>query len=983
MNPEDGKRLKLHMMESTFRNLNRKRIQNVMLLCSLYDYYTVEEDGMLEDILQGSCITGDGAAPSFFQVPDSTSAFQALDDSEGVRFDLIICMSTGDSLSFREFTEKAKEIQPGIPVAVLTHNTEELRKLSSRDPGTVPYRLFTWLGNGEILGGIIQLMENEVNAGDDCGSLGAPCLLLVEDDVTFYSRYLHQCMKVIHEACSQSISRMRSTTVKRLKARARTKLLLATNLEEAERFLNQYGDSFVGIITDMRFHSNGNHSKSAGRKLIEKVRELGLNVPVVIQTSESDGRQTAVELGAGFVDKNSQTVIADLGRVLRNYMDFEDLRFTGEDDRVLRRVSNVAELGTALEKLPEDVVNRCWESGRMQRWLRILTELGLLDLLTAETGSGDTGRALARGYRRWRVEQRRGYVTPYSRSFHEEKLMFSRLGSGSMGGKGRGLAFIDRMLAANLEKDRFKKVDLSVPNTVIITTEFFDEFIRRNDLHGFAIECGDDERIHRAFQKASLPATILGDLRDYVKTVTTPIAVRSSSLLEDAMYQPFAGIYSTKMLPNNSRDLDVRFKHLVSAIKFVYASTFMQSAKSYIRATNHRVEEEKMSVLLQKVEGRAHGKLFYPHFSGVGRSYDFYPAGSAKPDDGVVNVALGLGKTIVDGGMSLRFTPKYPRVLPQFGTLSDMMDNSQKRFFAVELDHGRWGSRLDEDQYLSENGLARAERDGTLEYLGSTYDASSDMVLDGVARPGPRVVSFAHILKNGVFPLAQITDYLLKMGEQAMGCPVEIEFAVTLGEKRPLPGRFSLLQIRPMVVSQDLVDVNPDDIDGEKLLCITETALGNGTIQSIRDVVYVKPEAFTASKTRDIVKQVEAINRKLFEADRPYILIGPGRWGSSDPWLGIPVTWSQISGARVIVEASQPNMNIDPSQGSHFFQNMTSLGVVYFTVPHNHSGSMINWDRLRSAEALEETEHLRHVILDESVKVMVDGRTGTGAMVTG
>lgn len=974
--------LKLHMMESTYRNLNRLRIQNVMLLCSLYDYYTVEEDGMLEDILHRASFAGEtGGAPSFHQVPDAQAALRMLRDPAGVRFDLIICMSTGDGSTFREFTERVREINGTIPVTVLTHNTEELRKVSSRNPGSVPYRLFTWMGNGEIIGGIIQLAENTLNAPGDCGELGAPCLLLVEDDVTFYSRYLHQGMEVIHRSCRESLSSMKSSTRQKLKARARTKVLLATNMEEALENLEAYSHSLVGVVTDMRFHRNGTHDKKAGLTLIEKVREKAPGVPVVLQTSEENGSELAAGHSVGYLNKNSETLIADLSQVLRNYMDFDELRFLDADGNTARTVSNVTELATALENLPEEYISECWLSGRMRRWLRIRTELDLCKFLEKEASGGLADRSLLKGYRAWKTEQRRGYVTPYSRSFHEEKLMFSRLGSGSMGGKGRGLAFIDRMLAANLEEDRFRRVDLSVPNTVIITTEFFDEFINRNDLHGFAIECQDDDRINRAFQKASLPATILGDLRDYVRTVTTPIAVRSSSLLEDAMYQPFAGIYATKMLPNNSRDLDVRFRHLVSAVKFVYASAFMKSAKSYIRATNHKVEEEKMAVLLQKVEGRQHGDLFYPHFSGVGRSYDFYPAGSAKPEDGVVNVALGLGKAIVDGGMSLRFTPRYPRVLPQFGTLKDMLDNSQKRFYTVEMNNSNWGSTMNEDQYITSHGLEQAEKDGTLEYLGSTYDAANERVMDGITRPGPRVLNFAHILKSGIFPLPQITDYLLKMGEKAMGCPVEIEFAVTLGEKRPMPARFGLLQIRPMVVSHDLVDVDPDSFATEELLCITQTALGNGTIQSIQDVVYVKPDDFSAARTRDIVKEVEVINRKLFDAERPFILIGPGRWGSSDPWLGIPVTWSQISGAKVIVEASQPNMNIDPSQGSHFFQNMTSLGVVYFTVPHNRSGSMINWERLNSAEAVEETPHLRHVRLDGSVKVMVDGRTGRGAMV--
>ncbi|MCK5786552.1 MAG: hypothetical protein KAH54_08335 [Candidatus Sabulitectum sp.] len=977
--------LQLRRTEFLLKDLSKFRVQNVMILCSLYDYYTVEEDGMLEDILETSHSTGhSGKTPVITRVSGATEALTMLRDKSGTHFELIICMSTGDSISFTEFTKRVHEIQPDLAVTVLTHNIEELRKVSGNNPGTMPYRLFNWMGTGEIIQGIIQLTEDTHNALHDCGEVNAPCVLLVEDDVLFYSKYLHQGMREIHLKSRRVLEQMNSQTMRKLKGKARTKVLLAVNMEEAEFVLKKFNNSLVGVITDMRFHHRGTHDKKAGVNLIEKIRGSKPGLPIVLQTSEFDGADIAKAMNVGFVSKNSQTLMADFSDVLISSLDFGDLCFKGKNGKVLRKVSNIGELGIALDKLPAEAISRNWQTGRMSRWIKIQTELELAEDMdecdltncTAE----EVRQALLAAFRSWKSDQRRGYVVPYSRSFHEEDLMFSRIGTGSMGGKGRGLAFIDRVLVANLKEGEFKDVTVSVPNTVIITTEFFDEFMKINKLHQFAIECENDNRIQRAFQKASLPPTILGDLRDYAKTVTTPLAIRSSSLLEDAMYQPFAGIYATKMLPNNSRDLAVRFKQLSSAIKFVYASTFMQSAKSYIRATNHRVEEEKMAVLIQKVVGRQHGDLFYPHFSGVGRSYDFYPAGSAKPEDGVVNVALGLGKAIVDGGMSLRFTPKYPRVLPQFGTMKDMMDNSQKHFYAVQMDNSFWGTKLDEDQYITSHDLATSEKDGTLEFLGSTYDVPNERVMDGITRPGPRIVSFAHILKNGVFPLATISDYLLKMGEKSMGCPVEIEFAVTLGKKRALPAHFSLLQIRPMVVNNDLVNIDPETFDDEKLLGKTDTALGNGTIQSIRDVVYIKPESFTASKTREIVKEVEALNKTLFEADRPFILIGPGRWGSSDPWLGIPVTWSQICGAKVIVEAAQKNMNIDPSQGSHFFQNMTSLGVVYFTVPHNRSGSMINWEWLNSLEAASETQFTRHVYVEEPIKVMVDGRTGKGAM---
>ncbi len=975
--------LQLRRTEFLLKDLNKFRVQNVLLLCSLYDYYTVEEDGMLEDILSG--VGDSGKTPIITQISNATEALKLLKDNSSINFQLIICMSTGENISFLDFTNEVHSIKPDLAVTVLTHNREELKKVTGTEiPVNVPYRLFNWMGTGEIIQGIIQLTEDAHNAMHDCKVINTPCILLVEDDVLFYSKYLHQGMREIHLKTKQVLEQMKSQTMRKMKRKARTKLILAVNMEEAELALKHFSNSLVGVITDMRFHHKGTHDKKAGVSLIEKIRQINFNIPIVLQTSEHDGEQIAKEMDVGYVNKNSETLMSDFSDVLVSSLDFGHLPFENKEGLVIRKVSNIRELGIALDKLPASAVARNWKTGKMSRWLKIQTELELaedMDECNLINCTDDQIKlALLQAFRSWKADQRRGFVVPYSRSFHEEDLMFSRLGNGSMGGKGRGLAFIDRVLVANLKENAFKKVNVSVPNTVIITTQFFDEFMKINKLHQFAIECEDDNRIQRAFQKASLPPTILGDIRDYAKSVTTPLAIRSSSLLEDAMYQPFAGIYATKMLPNNSRDLTVRFKQLSSAIKFVYASTFMQSAKSYIRATNHRVEEEKMAVLLQKVVGRQHGDLFYPHFSGVGRSYDFYPAGSAKPEDGVVNVALGLGKAIVDGGMSLRFTPKYPRVLPQFGTVKDMMDNSQKQFYAVQMDNNHWGTKLDEDQYITSHNLSTSEKDGTLEFLASTYDASNDRVMDGITRPGPRVVSFAHVLKNDVFPLAPISDYLLKMGEKSMGCPVEIEFAVTLGKKRALPAHFSLLQIRPMVVNNDLVDIDPETFDDEKLLCKTDTALGNGTIQSIRDVVYIKPESFTASKTRDIVKEIEAINRKLFEAEKPFILIGPGRWGSSDSWLGIPVTWSQICGAKVIVEASQKNMNIDPSQGSHFFQNMTSLGVVYFTVPHNRSGSMINWQWLNSLEAVSETEFTRHVSVEEPIKVMVDGRTGKGAM---
>jgi hypothetical protein len=986
LNKGREQRLQLRRIESRLDSLMKTRVRNILLICSLYDYYMIEEDGRLGDLLGNTYTISDaGNIPVITQISNADAALELLGKDTGQGIDLIICMARIGSMDFPEFISSVRSIRSDLPVVVLAHSPEELVRLQEKHWIDETNRVFTWLGCGETVLGIIRLVEDSRNAEHDCAELGAPCLLLVEDDVHFYSRYLYEVMSIIQERTIEILDGFSSFTKRNLRARARTKVLMVTSLEEAEKILETHGDALIGVITDMKFLRNGELDEKAGKILVKKIKKTRPEMPVILQTSESKGEKIASALGVEYISKNSPALMSDLRRCLARSFGFGDLVFKNDDGEISRSVSNIKEMNQLIDKIPAESVYQSLSTGELVRWLKIQTELELACRIQEKLSMNGTPlevrTRLVDIFRDFNKESRRGYVSNYSRSFHEDQILFSRLGSGSMGGKGRGLAFIDRVLAANFDESRFKKVHVSVPRTLIITTEFFDKFIYQNKLLEFALECDNDLRILRQFLKADLPPTILGDIRDYIRAVRSPIAVRSSSLLEDAMYQPFAGIYATKMLPNNSRSADKRFNELADAIKYVYASTFLRSAKSYITATNHRVEDEKMAVLLQEVVGRNYGNSFYPHFAGVGRSYDFYPTGSAKPEDGVVNVALGLGKSIVDGGVSLRFTPKFPRVLPQFATLKDMMNNSQHSFYAVSMGHSEWSSSLDEDQYLILQDPGVAESDGTLEYLASTYDAANERVLDGITRPGPRVINFAHVLKNKIFPLAPLTDTLLTMGEEAMGCPVEIEFAVTLGEKRPLPAEFSLLQIRPMVVSDSLVKVDLADMEKKELFCWTDTALGNGIIDIIKDIVYVKPDLFDASKTRAIVKEVDRLNRKLSDEGKAYMLIGPGRWGSTDPWLGIPVTWSQISGVKVIMEASQQNMNIDPSQGSHFFQNMTSLGVAYFTVSHVKESNFIDWSWLDSQPALADGELLRHISLESPVKVMIDGRSGSGVMV--
>jgi len=987
MRPESSASVPLRLEGEHTRRLKSLmpfRVGSVLLFSSVYDYFVLEADGRLNDLL--------GAAYSrrnYGYIPELDHAgglegAKALFEERG--HDLVICMPGPRDDDALELAMAVKEASPQTPVVALVHDLPDRAGGPWSGPSCPFDRVFVWLGDGETLLGIIQLAEDARNAAHDTEKLGLHDLLLVEGDAFFYSRYLHRGMEVIREQMGAILQREKSLARRRLKARLRPKVLMACSAEEAEEILESHGSHLLGLITSLGFGREGRYDPDAGADIVRLARQKSPGLPVLVQSARPDAAEVAEGLDAGFISKHSNTLMADLAGQLRERFGFGGFRFTRTDGSTVRRVENVPAAMLAAEKLPADVVARALRSRSLTRWLRVHTELELaarLEEVAEEHGEEDDTSLRRRAFaemQSWREESHRGVVVPYSRSFYEDWARFSRLGSGSAGGKGRGLAFIDRVLANNLDPGRWRRVSVTIPRTLVLTTDIFDEFIRRNDLLDYALGDRMDLQIIGRFLRADLPPTMLGDLRDFLREVRTPLAVRSSSLLEDALYEPFAGVYSTKMLPNDDASFDTRFHHLDNAIKLVMASTFLRDARSYIEATSHRVEEEKMAVLIQEVVGRRHGDLFYPHFSGVGRSYNFYPVGSAGPEDGVVNVAAGLGKTIVDGGMSLRFTPRYPRVLPQLGTVKDALDNTQRSFWAVGLKGSSYGPPEQEDQFMASADLQRAEKDGTLTYLASTYDAYNDRLRDGIQSAGARAVTFAHILKAKVFPLADITQTLLEMGQEAMGCPVEIEFAVVLGEDRPLPADFSLLQIRPMVAQRGAAEVDLEEMDLDRALVRSGQVLGNGVRDDIRDIVYTRPEAFDAAHTPRMAAQVEKLNGKLSAEGRPYLLAGFGRWGSSDHWLGVPVRWGQISGVGAIVEATKPGMNVDASQGSHFFQNMTSLGVSYFTVSHADPASEIDWEWLDSLPAEEETDYLRQVRLESPLTVAVDGRKGAGAV---
>ncbi len=960
--------------------LYRFRVSRILMVSSLYDYFILEEDGRLGDRLASA---GAGA-PGITQVAGGENALAALREGG---FDLVVTLARLGDMDPFTFGRSARETAPGVPVVLLAHNTPELARLSSAPDRDAVDRIFVWLGDGNLLHGIISLVEDHANAPRDCGAAGVPALLLVEDSVLFYSRYIHGIHSMIGSLMEGILNAGRFSPSRRLaRLGARPRILLACDYEEAVGIIRLCGRSLVGLVTDQAFPRNGESRSDAGLDLIREARLALPALPVILQTSEEGSEASARELGVRFLAKSGPSLLRDLGHALTEDFGFGSLGFTDPRSGRTDLVDTVDSLFLALDRVPAAAAADAVETGRLTRWLRVHTELDLarrLDGIARAPGEGDESlrSRVSDAARDWRRDSHRGTVPSYSRSFYEDYAQFSRIGCGSIGGKGRGLAFIDRVLTAGLPPGTFPGVEVGIPRTLVLTTEVFEEFMEQNELLDFAVSGERDLTIIGRFLRADLPPTVLGDLRDFLGEVRTPLAVRSSSLLEDALYQPFAGVYATKMLPNNQPSFDDRFRSFISAVKFVYASTYLRQASAYIRSTCHSPEEEKMALLVQSVVGADHAGAFYPHLSGVGRSWDYYPAGMAKPEDGVVNLALGLGKAIVDGGLSLRFCPRYPKVLPQFGSVRDMLKQSQKRFWAVDMHAGTGAGRdEEEDQFLVELDLERAGRDGVLEWIASTYSPEDDRVYDGVTRDGPRVLDFAHILKNAVLPLPEITSAILEMGRDSMNCPVEIEFACVLGSGRALPATFSLLQIRPMVAGDGFVKVDIGEFPEGSALCRSGRVLGNGTDDGISDILFVRPGIFEASRTRLVAREVDLFNQALSAEGRPYLLVGPGRWGSSDPWLGVPVNWSQISGVRTIVEVSIPGMNVDPSQGSHFFQNMTSLGIGYFTVSHTTRGEMFDWDWLESLPPAGEAAFVRHVRLDEPLRVMIDGRCGCGVI---
>ncbi|OUO55665.1 phosphoenolpyruvate synthase [Parabacteroides sp. An277] len=970
--------------DTPFANLMNKRIYNVLLIATKYDAFMLEDDGRVdEQIFNEYTSLSLSYPPRFTQV---TTEDEALAELKNRNFELIICMPNMDN---RDIFSVAKEIKvhyPNIPIVVLTPFSKEVSKrLANEDLNAIDY-VFSWLGNAELLLAIIKLIEDKMNAPHDVASVGVQIILLVEDSVRFYSSALPHLYKFVLEQSQEFSKEALNAHLQKLRMRGRPKIKLARTYEEAVRIFEQYQNNILGIVSDMSFMHNGEKDPYAGYKFGQYVRKTGKIVPFILESSETKNVIYANELGASFIDKNSKSYPQDLRRIITDRFGFGDFVIINPQTKEeIMRIKDLKDLQKKVFMIPDDSLvyhlsrnhfSRFFYSRAMFPPAEVLKNVDVSDY----TDMDEARKLIFDLIVQYRRMKNAGVVAVYQKDRFDEYSNFARIGDGSLGGKGRGLAFIGAMIKRypKLEQDNFT---VNIPKTVVICTDVFDEFMETNELYPMALSEQEDETILKYFLRASLPKRLIEDLMAFFDVVKGPIAIRSSSLLEDSHYQPFAGVYSTYMIPKLEDKYEM-LRTLSDAIKAVYASVFYRDSKAYMTATSNLIDQEKMAVVLQEVVGTKYGTHFYPTISGVARSLNFYPIGNEKAEDGIANIALGLGKYIVDGGVTLRFSPCHPHNILQMSTLDFALRETQTRFYALDLSDEKVADKFSvNDAFnLLKLNLKDADADGALKYIVSTYDPYDMIIRDGYYPGGRKVLSFVNILQHEVFPLSDTLDQLLKIGQKEMGRPVEIEFAVNISKEDPKKAAFYLLQIRPIVDNKEVINEDLTLVPDEDTILSSKNVLGNGIISDVQDIIYVKSETFNASNNQLIAYDIEKMNRQFTGTDQGYILVGPGRWGSSDTWLGIPVKWPHICNARVIVECGLENYRIDPSQGTHFFQNLTSFGVGYFTVNPFNGDGWFDEAYLNALPAVEETEYLRHVRLEKPAVIKMDGKRSLGVI---
>ena len=974
---------KFYLKDVTFVNLMMRRIYNVLIVANPYDAFMLEDDGRVEEKIYNEYVElGLRYPPTFTQVSTTEEAREVL---RTMHIDLVICMpGNADNDAFSVARDIKAEF-PHMHCIVLTPFSHGITKRMENEDLSIFDYVFCWLGNTNLILSIIKLIEDKMNLEHDINEGGVQMILLVEDSIRFYSSILPNLYNYIlaqsKRFATEALNRHSAT----LRMRGRPKVVLARNYEEAMALYERYSDNVLGVISDVRFPIHGEKDSEAGLKLMREIRQNDPYLPLILESSESENRAKAEAEGFRFVDKNSKKMSLDLRKILEEHFGFGDFIFRDPKTKAeIMRIHSLKELQDNIFKIPDDSMLYHISRNHMSRWLsaRAIFPVSMfLKTVTWERLKDITAHReiIFDAIVQYRHMKNIGVVAVFDRMKFDAYSHFARIGEGSLGGKGRGLAFLDNIIKMHPEFNSLEGAKVQIPRTVVLCTDVFDQFMEQNNLYQIALSDASDDDILRHFLRAQLPDSLIADFFTFFEAVKSPIAIRSSSLLEDAHYQPFAGIYSTYMIPYLD-DKYAMLEMLACAIKGVYASVYYRDSKAYMTATSNVIDQEKMAVILQEVVGKQYDGRYYPNISGVLRSLNYYPIGDERAEDGIASLALGLGKYIVDGGQTLRVSPYHPHQVLQTSELETALRETQTRFYALDTRHVGNDFKVDDGFNILNLKVKEAERDNSLNFIASTYDPYDQVIRDGLYECGRKVISFAGVLQQNVFPLPELLQMSMRYGAEAMRRPVEIEFACNLNSDRT--GSFYLLQIRPIVDQKQMLDEDLAAIPDADCLLRSHNSLGHGVTEDVTDVVYVKTDdRFSAADNPTIAREIEKLNKEYLDRGTNYVLVGPGRWGSSDSWLGIPVKWPHISAARVIVEVALKNYRVDPSQGTHFFQNLTSFGVGYFTIDENRNDGCFHKATLDAMPAVEETEHVRVVRFEKGLRIMMDGKKGEGVVV--
>jgi len=970
--------------ETSFKLLMQKRIRNVLIICSKYDFFMLEEDGRIDEQIFNEYVSLNlRYPPVFIQATTWQEASKILKEQQ---IDLIITMLSAGNIDPFELSRRIKNHFPQKPIVVLTpFSREVLMRLHKEDLSAIDY-VFSWLGHADILLAIIKLIEDKMNVEHDVETVGAQTIILVEDNIRFYSSYMPIIYKILFRQSKELMTEGLNEHQMMLRMRGRPKILLATNYDQAYGFYSRYKHNLLGIISDISYKKDGVLDSEAGIKLCEEIKKEDDTLTFLLQSSDTKYKEIAKQMNVGFIDKHSKSLLQDLKHFIIQYFSFGDFIFRMPGSlQEITRASDLHSLQNKIFTIPDESLEYHIKRNDFSKWLTARALFPLAELFKPVTYDNFRTLAEVREYlfeaiENYRLLKGRGVIGKFEKTKFNKYIVFSRIGEGSIGGKARGLAFINTLIKENKLYNKYPNTIITIPKTVVLSTDIFDEFMESNNLYQIALSTMSDQEIMNHFISARLPFRVHEDLLSFLSVVKNPIAVRSSSLLEDSHYQPFAGVYSTYMIPKINNDIRKMIDILSQAIKGVYASVFYKSSKSYMSATQNLIDEEKMSIVLQEICGSQYGDKFYPTISGVARSVNFYPIGQESPEDGIVNIALGLGKTIVEGGTSLRFNPKYPKNVLQLSTPEMAIRETQKKFLTLDLNPDSFKPSTDEGVNLNEYNIKEAENDSCFRYVASTYDYQNNIVRDGIQENGKKIITFSNILNGQIVPMAEIIDDFLQISKKEMNNHVEIEFAMNLDPQTNNSFIFNFLQIRPIVQNLEIANIKLDKINKEETVIFSTSALGNGIIKDVADIVYIKPAEFNPARNQEMALLIEKINERFVFQNKNYILIGPGRWGSSDPWLGIPVKWAQICAARVIIESGLDKYRIDPSQGTHFFQNLTSFRVGYFTINPYINDGYCDYDYLDKMEAKYEDEFIRHVEFVRPLEIKIDGKQNIGVI---